>query len=65
MKGKSLAQSKTFWFNLLAVLVAVATWFGFGSFEPDPKVLEALGVLAGLVNVVLRLVTDKPITKVV
>jgi len=63
-KGKSLLESKTFWFNLLAVIVAVATLFGFGEFKPDVKVAEGITLLAGIVNVLLRLRTAQPITRI-
>lgn len=62
-KGKALIQSKTFWFNLLFIAVFVANLFGFKDFEPSQKVNELLAIVAGVVNVYLRLKTKEPITR--
>ena len=51
--SKSLFTSKTFWFN---VVTAVA---GLLQVIPMPPEYAALSV--GIINVVLRLVTDKPV----
>lgn len=59
LNSKNILTSKTFWFNILAGLVAIASQFDFGSFEPDAGVITiALGVVA-LVNLVLRYLTDQ------
>lgn len=63
-KGKALLQSKTFWFNLLAGVVAVASIFGFGEFEPDNKVTEIITTVVTIVNIGLRLYTKQPITRI-
>lgn len=63
-KGKALLSSKTFWFNLLTGIVAVAGFFGFGEFQPDPKVVEGIGILNMIGNIVLRSISNQPITKV-
>lgn len=47
-------QSKTVWFNLLAVAVLVANRFGYLDFKLDPVMGE--GILA-VVNLVLRFIT--------
>jgi len=65
MKAKSLLSSKTFWFNILFVIVAIAGLFGFNDFQPDAKVVEGVGALVLIGNIILRLFTSKPINKVV
>ena len=61
MEGKPFWESKTFWFNLLALVVAVASAFGYREFQPDPEVLQlAVGIIA-LINLLLRFVTKQPI----
>ena len=43
-------KSLSFWFNILAVIIAVAGGFGFLEFEPEPWVSGlALGIIA-LIN---------------
>ena len=43
-------KSLSFWFNILALLVAVASGFGFAEFEPAPWVPGlAIGIIA-LIN---------------
>ena len=64
-KGIALLKSKTFYFNVLVGIVAVASLFGFGEFEPDPKVAESIGAISAIINIMLRLYTSKPITKVI
>ena len=62
MSGKPFYYSKTFWFNVLALIVAVANAFGFADFQADPDVLQlAVGIVA-LVNIGLRFITKQPIT---
>jgi len=61
---KKYYQSKKWWFNVLTILVVVATFFGY---VPDQEVAEkTTGVLltfAPLVNLVLvTFFTKKPIT---
>lgn len=59
--GKVFWLSKTFWFNVLALVLAVATAFGFGEFEPDAKLLEYASILVMLINLILRFVTKEPV----
>lgn len=61
-EGKALIKSKTFWFNLLSLAVLVANYFGFGSFQPDPRIAELVGFVAAIGNVYLRTKTNTSIT---
>ncbi len=63
-KGKSLIKSKTFWFNILAGAVAAASLFGFSSFEPSVENAQVISTSVAIINILLRLMTDKPITSV-
>ena len=65
---KKFYLSKTFWFNILVLVLAVAGVFGFGEFVPSEDVqagAEQLGTLVvavvGLVNLILRFLTDTKI----
>ena len=63
METKPFYVSKTFWFNVLALVVVVAGAFGFAEFQPTPEV-ETYGlVLVTIANIVLRFVTAKPLAK--
>lgn len=62
-KGQALIQSKTFWFNVLSVIVAVATLVGFGDFEPNAEVTAGITTITAVINVLLRLQTKEPITR--
>ena len=59
--GKKFWKSKTFWFNVLALVVAVATAFGFGEFEPDPRISQIATFVVLVINLILRLVTKEPV----
>lgn len=65
METKPFWQSKTILFNTLAIIVLVATQFGFADFTLDQHTIETvLKILAGvtaLANLGLRFVTEKPI----
>lgn len=54
-------KSKTVWFNVLACVVMVANLFGFGDFQPDPKVAEVMGTAITIVNILLRFYTSRAI----
>jgi hypothetical protein len=56
--AKEFWKSKTMWFNILAVLVFVASQVGFADFRPDA---DMLAVVAALVNLLLRFVTKEPV----
>lgn len=59
MEGKSLLLSKTFWANLVAVGIIVAQSLDIIP-GGDYATLEA-GIL-GMVNILLRIVTNQPIS---
>jgi hypothetical protein len=63
-KGKALLQSKTFYFNALVVVTAVAGMFGFADFEMEPQHAELLGAIIGVGNILLRLKTKEKIDRV-
>ena len=63
MEGKHFWKSKVFWFNVLALIVVVASAFGFGEFSPDPKTAEYALVVVTIINVILRFVTKEPIVR--
>lgn len=58
---KPIYQSKTFWFNLLTILVSVAAVFGFQAYQPDAQMTEITTIIVGIVNIILRLYTSQPI----
>lgn len=59
---KHLYQSKTIWFNALTVIVVFATMFGYTPNEDIANTTATILVaLAPLINIALRLVTDKGI----
>jgi len=61
MNSKAWFESKTVVFNLLALLVAVATAFGFADFVPDTWVETAAIAIISTVNLFLRFQTSKPV----
>lgn len=61
MEPKLLWKSKTFWFNILAVLVIVAQAFGYSSFQPGPEVEQFGVVLVAIVNICLRIYTSQAV----
>jgi hypothetical protein len=46
--------SLSFWFNVLAVIVAVASAFGFADFNPDPLVPTVAVLIVAVINAVIR-----------
>ena len=62
MDSKKWYLSKTLWFNVLALITAVAQYYGFANFTPDPNMGAYAIALVAVVNAVLRLVTKKPVT---
>lgn len=61
MQAKSWYLSKTLLFNILALVVMVATAFGFGEFKPDTWVVEVGTISILLINIILRLYTSRAI----
>ena len=61
MEKKAVWKSKTFWFNLLALVVIVANSLGFGEFQADPNLESYALVIVTVVNIVLRLITKQPV----
>jgi len=61
MSAKAFWRSKTFWFNCLALIVAVAGAFGYGDFQPSPEVQQMALVIVTLANLALRFVTREPV----
>lgn len=57
MDVKSILKSKTFWFNLIALVVIVANGFGFSEFQADPNLDSYALVIITVVNIVLRVMT--------
>lgn len=60
---KPFYTSKTFWFNLLALAVTLAGYFGFADFQPSADAVELGAVLLSVINLILRFATRQPITK--
>ena len=63
MESKKFYESKTFWFNLLAGLVAVASLFGFGDYVPSENATEIIALILTIVNLALRFATAQPIER--
>lgn len=60
-EAKSILLSKTFWFNVLALLVIVANAFGFAEFSRDPAVDQYALIIITLANIALRMFTKQPV----
>lgn len=58
---KRFYQSKTFWFNVLALVATVATSFGYADFQPSPELANYALVVVTIINVALRFITKEPI----
>ena len=57
---KNVLKSKTVWFNVLTVLIAIATFFGYTpNQELAEKTTSLLLVLSPAVNLLLRLITSQ------
>lgn len=62
MDAKLLWKSKTFWFNVLSLLVLVASAFGFSEFQAAPEVGQIGTVVVIVLNIILRWHTTQPVT---
>ena len=60
MQSKSWYLSKTLWFNILALIVAIASAFGYTGELPPEWMLFVPAVIA-VINMILRLVTKMEI----
>lgn len=63
MFPKNWYASKTVWFNVLTLIVSVASAFGFREFVADPAVDQAAFVMVVIINLALRFVTRQPLGK--
>ena len=61
-ESKPFWQSKTFWANAVAIVASVAGVFGAGEVLDPEMQATVVGVVMGVVNIVLRFVTDKAVT---
>lgn len=64
-RSKTIWTSRTFWFNVLTVLVAVATHFGYTPNDVLTNNVESVltnPFFIGLANILLRWITSKPVT---
>ena len=59
--GKKWYESKTIWTNGLMVLAVALEGFGVTNVLTAEVQAEAVGVVMGVVNLVLRFVTDEPV----
>lgn len=72
MSGKEFQESKTLWFNGVALVLGIAVQLGFRDFIPAPEieplakglvalVTVAMPILGPIINMGLRLVTKERI----
>jgi len=60
VNSKKWYQSKTFWFNILALIVAIAAGFGYTGKLPVEWAVFVPAIVA-LINLILRFATKQPI----
>lgn len=62
MEPKSIFASKTFWFNALTIVTAVAALFGYA---PNQELADDAAMflvsMSPIVNILLRMWTSKPV----
>lgn len=56
---KKLWQSRTFWFNVIAAIIDIAVYLQASA---PQKYLPYITAVHAIGNIVLRYITDKPIT---
>lgn len=61
METKKWYESKTIWFNVLALVVIIANAFGFVGFAPTEDVTELAGTAVVVINLILRFITNQGI----
>ena len=61
-EAKPFWASRTLYVNLLMVLGALLESFGVTSVLNPEMQQEAIGVIMGVVNIILRFVTTQPVT---
>lgn len=61
MDPKSFLLSKTFWLNLITLAVLAINWVT-GSGLVAPQVAEILATVVAGLNILLRFITDQPIS---
>lgn len=59
--SKPFYQSKTFWFNILFGVIAIASLFGWVDYQPTQDVVDIVAVVIAAIGLVLRFVTKEPI----
>ena len=62
MDAKKFYLSKTFWFNVVALVLMVLAQFGYTGELPEDWQALAPAILA-IVNLILRAVTKQPLEK--
>ena len=69
MDSKQFYLSKTFWFNIVILILGVAGVFGFSEFVPSDETTQQVGQISALVaalvpvvNILLRFLTDTKLT---
>ncbi len=59
---KKWYESKTLWFNILALVVAIAAAFGYtGELPPEWSIF--VPAIVAIINIALRIVTHQPIER--
>lgn len=62
MEAKSILRSKTFWFNLITGLVTVGGVIQGSPLAANPHVQVGVGLFISIGNIILRAITNQPIT---
>ncbi len=61
MNTKTIFQSKTLWFNFLALIVLVASAFGFAGFQMSEDTRQIGEFLVVVINLILRFKTNQAV----